>query len=142
MITRDDIVACARTYLGTPFQHQGRIRGLSLDCIGLPICVARDLGIMDLDSLYRNYSPEPSDDTVLRECKKMLREKSIEQMKPGDVLCLKVPVPCHVAMVTMLPPNIGMIHAYSPNDKVVEHDIDFHWRRRIAGVFSFPFLED
>lgn len=140
MITRSQIVECARTYLGTPFQHQGRIRGLALDCVGLPICVARDLGI-DIPN-YVNYDPEPADDTVLRECKKNLREIDETQMKFGDILCLRVPVPCHVAIVTELMGYTSIIHAYSPNMKVVEHVLDIKWRRRIAGVFQFPEVID
>lgn len=139
MITRAQIVACARQYLGTPFQHQGRLRGLALDCIGLPICVARDLGLPVPN--YSNYDPFPTDETVLRECRRNLTEVEPSGMKPGDILCCRVPVPCHVAIVTDIAPDLGMIHAYSPNQMVVEHVIDLHWLRRIAGVFLFPGVE-
>jgi NlpC/P60 family putative phage cell wall peptidase len=143
MITRQQIVDCARTYIGTPFRHQGRIKGLGLDCVGLPLCVARDLGLsVDWIERYNNYAPFPVDDMVLQECKRNLIEVSVEVMRPGDIICCRVPVPCHVALVSELPPNLGMIHAYDPNRKVVEHDLDFHWRRRIAGVFVFPEVID
>lgn len=140
MIKRSAIVACARTYLGTPFKHQGRIRGLALDCVGLPICVARDLGLNVPD--YNNYGAQQIDGQVLRECKKHLIEIDIEAMQPGDVICCRIPIPSHTAIVSDLPPGLGMIHAYASNGKVVEHTIDFHWRKRIAGVFLFPGVED
>ena len=31
---RDDIVAAAREYLDTPFVHQGRVKGVGIDCAG------------------------------------------------------------------------------------------------------------
>lgn len=143
MPTRAQIVSTARSYIGTPFQHQGRIKGLSCDCIGLPICTARDLGIsLPISAVRLNYDPFPADDTVLRELKAHLIEVAIEDMKPGDVLCLRVPVPCHAAIVSDLAPGLGMIHAYDPNKQVVEHTIDEHWRRKIAGVFLFPGVSD
>lgn len=140
MTTRKQIVEAARRYLGTPFQHQGRLQGIALDCVGLPICIGRDLGLSVPD--YHNYSPEPADDTVLQECKKNLREVSLEEMKPGDILCMRVPVPCHTAIVTELLGQTGIIHAYSGIGKVVEHNLNLQWRRRIAGVFQFPGVEN
>lgn len=143
MITRADIVSCARTYLGppaTPFQHQGRSKVYGVDCIGLAIRVGLDLGLPV--PLYTNYSSQPADDTVLQECRKSLQEISIEEMSYGNILCLRVPCPCHMAIVTDLMGSVGIIHAYAPFEKVVEHNLDFHWRKRIAGVFRFPGVVD
>jgi branched-chain amino acid transport system ATP-binding protein len=41
------LVAEARCWLGTPFRHQGRIRGQGVDCIGLVLEPARALGLTD-----------------------------------------------------------------------------------------------
>ena len=38
--TVDDVVKEARTWIGTPFVHQGRTKGLACDCLGLMIGVA------------------------------------------------------------------------------------------------------
>ena len=37
--TRTDVVAAAREWLGTPFHHQARLRGVGVDCVGLVIGV-------------------------------------------------------------------------------------------------------
>jgi NlpC/P60 family putative phage cell wall peptidase len=138
---RENIVACARTYLGTPFAHQGRIRGMALDCVGLVICVGNDLSLPVPN--YANYGMQAVDDTVLKRCKEHLQEVPVEQMQPGDILCFRCEhLACHVGIATELMGNPGIIHAYSPNKKVVEHNLDFKWRRRIAGVFRFPNVED
>ena len=57
MALLSDIVDQARGYLGTPFLHQGRTRH-GLDCVGLVIRVAHDLGLSDYD--IDHYARAPS----------------------------------------------------------------------------------
>jgi len=139
--------------LGTPFQHQGRLKGISCDCVGLAYCVAAELGLSDRNgnkidaNENANYASQPTDAFVLEECKRLLVEKTLDQMQEGDVLALKMPtIPCHVAIVSRLyagTPNecFGIIHSYSPARKVVETILDPKTRNRIAGVFKFPGVE-
>lgn len=149
-----EVVQKAREYLGTPFQHQGRLKGIALDCVGLPLCVAEDLGLVDSKGVpFRrtdnaNYTAQPLDAFVHREAVRRLIQKDIADIAPGDLITLRVPrVPCHVAIVSAVSNafGLGMIHAYSgyatkklPNGSTVEHILDEKWMRRIEGVFSFP----
>jgi hypothetical protein len=48
-MTADDIIAAARQCLGTPFRHQGRLLSFGLDCAGVAIHVARQIGVGHLD---------------------------------------------------------------------------------------------
>ena len=43
MITKEDVVREAKTWLGTPFHHQGRLKGVGVDCAGVIVCVAKEL---------------------------------------------------------------------------------------------------
>ena len=43
-MTPEAIVASARAAIGTPFRHQGREAGRGLDCAGLLVHVAREIG--------------------------------------------------------------------------------------------------
>lgn len=145
---RKEVVAKAREFNGTPFQHQGRIKGTALDCVGLPLCVAEELGIVDKNGVplksrdNLNYSAQPQDQLVHQECQNRLIQKPIEQMADGDVVTLRVPsIPCHVAIVTLVDGVWHMIHAYTGNRKCAEHVMDDKWKKRIEGVFSFPGVE-
>lgn len=144
MITRAQIIACARTWLGTPFRHQGRRKGSGIDCVGLPLMVMAELGLIDLREEYANYSSQPVGTLVLDECRRRLIEKPLAEMSPGDVVCLRAPtVPCHVGIVTYLNGGLGLIHAYAGGARcVVEHILDGKWRRRIAAVFNVPGVTD
>jgi NlpC/P60 family putative phage cell wall peptidase len=149
---RADIVAVARTWIGTPFVHQGRIKGLGCDCVGIPLCVAQELGADDKDGqpmtgkMYASYSPQPEGNYVHRMCQKHLVQKPVRQMKPGDVISMNViSAPCHVGILGDAN-GLTIIHAYSgASNKVVEQPMDVKWRRRIAGLagcFAFPGVED
>jgi cell wall-associated NlpC family hydrolase len=47
MNTRDDIVRQARTWIGTPFHHQARLKSKGCDCLGLIVGVVDELGLKD-----------------------------------------------------------------------------------------------
>lgn len=151
MTTRAQILECARSYLGTPFRHQGRLKGIALDCIGLPLCIGRELGLKVPDFALvingqrinaNSYAAYPTDDRVLLGMRKYLIEVPKDRIRPGDIVCMYVPVPVHAGIITDLLPGFGLIHAHEPNGKVVEHSLTPEWFGRIAGAFLFPGVED
>jgi NlpC/P60 family putative phage cell wall peptidase len=151
-ITRADIVAHARAWIGTTFAHQGRIKSLGCDCVGLGLCVADEMGLIDRTGVpfkrtdSANYSAQPLGTFVHEEIQRRMIEKPIVEMEDGDVLTIRVPgrddnlrvaPPCHMAICSTVGELRYMIHAYQPNGKVVENILDEKWRRRIAGCFTF-----
>jgi NlpC/P60 family putative phage cell wall peptidase len=135
------LVAEARRWLGTPFRHQGRIRGEGVDCIGLVLEPARALGLTD----YRPaaYARLPDAGTMREELVRHLIKVARSDMRPGDVLLLAAPLsPSHLALVGELGGALTMIHASGPIGRVVEHGIDATWAGRIRGVFRFPGLAE
>jgi len=153
-MTPADVVAAARKYLGLPIRHQGRTD--ALDCVGLVLAVAEDLALLDvsgqpiLRAQYANYPSQPVNAFVHSECIRRLDVRMVptlrdsltkvrHELEPGNIVTIRLPsVPCHTAIVTWLYREPGIIHAYSPVGKVVEHRLDQHWIHRIAGVFAFP----
>lgn len=130
-MTPQDIINEARSWVGTPFHHQGRVKGAGVDCIGLVIGVAHELCISDFDSTNYGRIPNP---LVMG---KGLRENMIKTdlIEPGCVLWFAfASAPMHVGIVT----DVGLIHAYSLVGKVVETGLDQQWLDRSRGVFRFP----
>jgi NlpC/P60 family putative phage cell wall peptidase len=44
MVTRETIVAAARSWFGTPYHHQASVKGVGSDCLGLIRGIWRELG--------------------------------------------------------------------------------------------------
>lgn len=145
MPTRNDVVTKAREYVNTPFQHQGRMKGKSCDCIGLPLLVAEELGLKDMHGVpihgfdVRDYSAIPTDAKIKEGCDARLPSKPVKDIKPGDVVLMRFTgVPCHSAIITEIPgQGLGVIHAYNPAGKVVEHILSKDFRDRIVAAYTW-----
>lgn len=139
MVTRLQVIEEARTYLETPFHHQGRVKGLGIDCAGLVIGVGKHLGLSMFDT--KNYARTPNGNEM-----KQLLDKHAEQGHgiPGDILLMTFLLePQHLAIMTTLPDGEpGIIHAYASARKCVEHRLDSQWEKRVVAVYSYPCLED
>lgn len=147
MRKRKEVIEHARSYVDTPFHAKGRVRGLGIDCVGLILCVAEDLNLKDiigaplLRTDYTQYSDQPVGRFVQDRCRERLQLKSTSEMKPGDVVTMRIPIePCHVGIISEHNGTLYLIHAYSGTKKCVEHILDAAWRRRIVCVFQFPEL--
>ncbi len=137
MVTRDEIVACARTWLGTRWQHQQRLKGEACDCAGLIIGVVRELFHIDVE--VPNYGREPHNDMMRTLCDRYLVRASVDAFLPGDVLLMTWDSePHHMAIASTVDGQPGLIHAYAQMRKVVEHNFDPKWRKRVIGAYSFP----
>ena len=124
-----DLVEAAREWLDVPFHHQGRNR-VGIDCAGLVIVCAKELGIEFED--IKGYARTPDGVTLERELDRQLTKVKREPIS-GDVLLMRIRrEPQHIAIKT----DIGIIHAYQGAGKVVEHNLDDKWRKRIKGVYS------
>lgn len=124
------IVKTAREYIDTPFHHQGRQKGVGIDCGGLIVCTLAECQIYITD--LRGYGRYPHADTMRKAMRKEFDEITKEEMTDGDILLFALGrEPSHLAFKT----NIGMIHAYTSVKKVVEHSLDYRWEDRIVAVF-------
>jgi cell wall-associated NlpC family hydrolase len=154
MITRAQVVAKAREFMDTPFKDQHRMKGKrgGIDCVGLVLLTAEELGICYTDTAlmrgsdYLNYNPQSVNSQVLQECTKRLVNKPVKDIRAGDIVVMRAgsSTPSHAAIITSGPGGIlYMIHAYNGGPmKVVEHIMDVKWQRRIAGAFSYPGVEE
>lgn len=128
--TREEIIACARGYLGVPWRHQGRCSA-GLDCAGLVRMVAHDLGLSSADA--RGYGPEPQG-ALLRRLLELYAQR-VPAWRAGDILLMRFArLPQHLAIAT----DLGIIHCHRQVGRVVEHALDGRWRARVVDAYAFP----
>ena len=137
MIKRQTIIDAARTYLGTRFKHQGRIKGAGIDCVGLVLCVGIDVGL-DLPR-YLDYSRHPDGKTLQDRLETHMQRIPEADALPGDVLLFRgKSQPQHVGIISA--PGY-MVHAHLSYRKVVEHRIDSSWQKLIVAAYRYPGVE-
>jgi len=142
-MTGADIVAEARTWLGTPWVHQASVKGAGCDCIGFVVGVAEAFGIPEAkawknDLLFRGYPVTPVMDKLLAAVEKYLDPVSVPRIEPGDILVFNLIIPQHIALpmhfgiVSQIKPTY-IIHAHAPKSvgRVVENILDDKWLRRV-----------
>lgn len=136
MVTRADIVATARSYLLVRYHHQGRNRA-GLDCVGLVLATAWDLGLTAVD--FDGYGTTPDGVMMRAELDRHMIRIHPDDMRPADVLLMRFELdPQHLAIVTEMAEGPGIIHAHSRARRVVEHVIDATWRARTVAAYSWP----
>lgn len=137
-MTGADVVACARTQIGVPWVHQGRMWGAALDCAGLVICVARELGIVPAAFDVTGYTRTP-DGTMLDRLGEHLTPTHC--LEVGSVLCVATERdPQHLGIVAdYLHGGFSLIHATNAGSRrVVESRIMFVRNFKRRGVYRFP----
>jgi cell wall-associated NlpC family hydrolase len=139
MTSRDAIVREARSWIGTPFHHQGRVKDVGVDCAGLIIGVAHALGLSDFD--YTTYGRAPTGDDLMGSLLRAHCEPTADA-KPGDVLLMRFDLePQHVGFLSEGDLGAGearIVHTYMQARKVVEHYIDEVWFARVLGAYRLP----
>lgn len=141
MATREDIICEARSWVGTRWQHQGRVKKNAqfhggVDCLGLIIGVANALDIFPQTFIFHNYNRLPHDNLLLQECDRHLIKKPVLEALPGDILAFRIQhEPQHLAILSE---KQTMIHAYVQARAVVENIYNQEWQDKLVAVYSYP----
>lgn len=140
MSTPAAIIKQARRYLGVRWQHQGRNEH-ALDCAGLIVRVAHDLGLTDFDCI--DYDRRPYADTIRTVMRASCVDVSGQPPAVGMVALMRFErEPQHLGFIGDYHlGGLSLIHAYAYSRKVVEHRMDDVWRRRIVAMFELPGVE-
>ncbi len=144
----DAIVTAARTWVGTRFSHQGRRKGSDadrggVDCLGLLIGIARELSLIAADGTplaahdVTDYSKTPDGAKFKATLDRVLLPQEARTPAAGMVgLFILDARPQHVAIISDYSPQAyGMIHAFAPARRVVEHRLDDEWRKRLVRLY-------
>ncbi len=146
------VIACARTWIGTRFHHQGRLKrnqqhAGGVDCLGLLIGVARELNLLDrqgrpiADADELAYPHYPDGIKLLNTLRHYMTEIPLSALAPGCIALFRMDaMPQHLGIISDYmgsdKPELGLIHAYAQARKVVEHRLDEYWREKIVVVFK------
>jgi len=137
----DRVVAVARGFVGTPYRHQGSLKGVGCDCLGLIRGVWWELyGVEpEVPTPYamdwaERAGEERLLDAATRHCGAALPPS---QLRPGDLLIFRWRAGVAAKHAGIAAPEERFIHAYE-QAAVIESPLVPSWRRRIAGVFRFP----
>lgn len=153
-VTGAEMTACARGWLGTRFQHQGRLKRTAahpggVDCLGLLVGVAEELQLQDrrgrplAQADMRDYAHLPDTAQLRRRLAAALQEAAPDAPREGDVLLLAIDGRAqHLGLVSRYGSGAGLIHAYAPARGVVEHALDAWWRERVRAVFRPAVTDD
>ena len=107
--TPAQVVAAARAQLGVPWMHQARLPGVALDCAGLVICIARQLGLVPQCFDINDYARQ-ADGTLLQVC--------TQHMLPLDALELGAVL---VVAIDRDPQHMGIVADYRHGGWAIVH---------------------
>lgn len=142
------IVSEARSWIGTRFHHQGRVKAANghkggVDCLGLIIGVAGALGLQDKrgNALLTQYDETdypwlPRGEALKMKMCDVLREVLPDAIQDGDIGLFSLDNnPQHVGVLAKVQNGFTLIHAYAPSRKVVEVTFDEFWQKSLNAVF-------
>jgi len=142
--TRTDVVAAARTWLGTPFHHQARLQGVGVDCVGLVIGVARTLGLVAPDFDVAAYPRMPDGKSLMHLVQMHMRGLQVDEaMQPGDVVVVRFDRdPQHLGILgDYRHGGLSIIHAAAEPGRVIETRLLFSQSMQFVQAFALPGIE-
>jgi cell wall-associated NlpC family hydrolase len=138
MDIRDRIVATARECIGTPYVHQGRVKGVGIDCAGLIIVVARELGLVAPDFDIDGYGRRSEGVEMLELFREFCGEGFHAGQFAGDILMFQKGDWRHCGILAVRDCRLTVIHTHGAARACVEHEIDDYWRSLYLTTFRFP----
>lgn len=141
-MTPELVVAEAREWLDTPYEHQRRTKGKACDCLGLVIGVARRLGLVVPGFDVNGYARVPDGKSLIAECDRYMFRIRNTAMRPGHVIVIRWELdPAHMGIVGDYAGGLSIIHALGTTDgkgRVVEHRLNSTNRRRVVQTYALP----
>lgn len=136
----NNIVSIARRWVDTPFHHQARLERVGVDCVGLVICVAREIDAVPSDWDVEGYGRVPDGRQLVHHLQQRLVPIAQAEMRPGDVVLVAFDShPQHVGIVgNYLHGGLSIIHASGAHGRVLETRLLFSRAMRFEAAYRFP----
>lgn len=129
----------ARTWLGTPYHHHARVKGVGVDCAQLMLGIAEELGLITTGLVVENYSTEWHLHNREEKMLNLIEEfgcKPKEVHEVGDILAFQFGRVCsHLGIYVG---EQQFIHARLDVRQVVLNTLSGDWVKRHLRTYSFP----
>jgi cell wall-associated NlpC family hydrolase len=142
-----DILEEARQWVGTPYRHQGKVRGRAVDCVGLILGVGHNLGLLDIDPAewreFASYSRTPNPRKMATAMELFLRPLDCPPAEDPGAGAIgwfgwRDEMPMHLAIMGEFDGRRTMIHAFSHAERCVEHGFVSEWPGRVVSWWAYP----
>jgi NlpC/P60 family putative phage cell wall peptidase len=141
---RQDIVMEAKSWLGTPYRHQGSLKGVGCDCLGLVRGVWRAL-IGDEPEAMPAYSPDWAEaggrEQMAEAAGRHFVPIAIATIAAGDLVLFRWRVGSPAKHAGIMISDRRFIHAHE-GAVVAEAPLGPWWRSHLAGAYRWPGLQD
>ena len=137
---RAAVIAEARAWIGTPYRHQGALKGVGCDCLGLVRGVWRAVigPEPERPPPYRpDWAEAGGEDRLTRAALRHLGPVAIDAMQPGDVLLFRWRPGLPAKHAAILVEDGRFIHAQE-GAAVASAPLAGWWQRHLSGAFAFP----
>lgn len=134
-MNRELIIENSRKFLGCPWRRSGRLPETGLDCAGLVVCVAQELGYPIRD--VKNY--QLAGDGRIREYfLRSFEEISSTSLRlPGDIGLFRFDRTGPAVHAAIFTGYSRIVHVHIRIRRVVEHDLTPIWEKRLCHVMKF-----
>lgn len=143
---RNDILIEARSWVGTPYQHQAMVKGIGVDCVGFIVGVGLATGALTITrqqiKAYSGYGRLPDPETMGKVIRRHLDPVNPLDVGIGDIawIAWRLGQPMHLALIGEHKGSRTLIHALGDIGKVVEHTLNPMWDDRIVSFWRYPRL--
>ena len=137
------VAEIARSWIGTPYQHQASVRGVGADCLGLVRGIWRSKFGSEpcqIPDYSQDWGECSGDEVLRRAADRWLICLGTEPLYLGSILLFRMQdkaIAKHLGILSRIGQHPTFIHAYSGHG-VVESPLSDPWRRRIAAIYAFP----
>lgn len=136
----DEVIAAARSWLGTPYHDQASLKGVGCDCLGLVRGVWRKVvgpEPFEVPPYSRDWGETGPREVLAEGARAMMIEVVPEAAGPGALVLFRMMPRAIAKHVGILTGPGTFLHAYERLG-VIEEPLTPSWRRRIAFAFLFP----
>jgi NlpC/P60 family putative phage cell wall peptidase len=134
------VVTETLSWLGTPYRHQGRRKGVGCDCLGLVRGVYRAVTGREPETppaYAADWAEASGAEPLLEAAERHLVRRPAAEMLPGDVILFRWRVALPAKHCAILTASDRFVHAYE-RSAVVETVLVPQWQSRITAAFAFP----